>query len=148
MIKKLLLLVCCAILSGDCAPRQRKLIFPPIDQEQPETDDINAVRIVLLGESFSETLPQDPKARFAWEVVWDKKMLEGSPSQGTMCLSNNDDSCLKIIKYEFKAMHIGEALIEFRLKEKDNIVASFTSRVIVAENSAQEHDAVPQPPVR
>ena len=148
MIKKLLLLVCCAALIGDCASPQRKLIFPPIDEEQPETDDINAVRVVLLGESFSETLPKDPKARFDWEVVWDKKMLEGSQSQGAMCLSNNDDNCLKIIKYEFKAMQIGEALIEFRLKEKDNIVESFTSRVIVAKNSAREHDELPKPPVR
>ena len=148
MIKKLLLLVFCVVFIGDCAPPKRKLIFPPIDEKQPETDDINAVRVVLLGESFSETLPKDPKARFDWEVVWDKKMLEGSQSQGAMCLSNNDDSCLKIIKYEFKAMKIGEALIEFRLKEKDNIVESFTSRVIVAENSTRKHDELPKPPVR
>lgn len=144
MINKLLLLACCTLLVGDCAPRKRKLIFPP----QLETDDVDGMRVVLLGESFSETLPKDPKARFDWEVIWDKKMLEGSKSHGTMCLSDNDDSCVKVVKYEFKAMQIGEVLIEFRLKEKDNVVESFTSRIIVAEHDDNAHDEKPKPPVR
>lgn len=141
MIKKLLL-VGCAVFIGDCAPHKRKIIFPPVDERQSETDDISVVR-VRLGESFSETLPTDPQARFAWEVVWDKKILTGSQSQGTMCLSDDDDSCLKTIKYEFKAMQVGEALIEFRLKEQDSTIESFTSRVIVAEP-----DEIPKPTVR
>ena len=142
MIKKLLLLVGCAVFMGDCAPHKRKVIFPPVDERQPPIDDINTVR-VRLGESFSETLPTDPQARYDWEVVWDKKMLAGSQSQGTVCLNDNDDSCLKIIKYEFKAMQIGEALIEFRLKEQDSTVESFTSRVIVAARNE-----IPKPTVR
>lgn len=142
MIKKLLLLVGCAVFIGDCAPHKRKLIFPPVDERQPPIDGINIVR-VRLGESFSETLPTDPQARFAWEVVWDKKMLAGSQSQGKVCLNDNDDSCLKVIKYKFKAMQVGEALIEFRLKEQDSTIESFTSRVIVAA-----HKEIPKPTVR
>ena len=91
------------------------------------------MRQVLLGESFSETLPKDPQARLNWEVIWDKKMLQGTQSQGVVCVNDNDDNCVKIIEYKFKAMQIGEALIEFRLKEKDNIIEAFTSRVIVTE---------------
>ena len=134
MIKKLLFLTCCAVLVNDCAPLKRHLILePPSTEEKPERTDIGAVRVVAVGDSFSETLPQDPKARLDWVVIWDKQMLKGSQSQGTVCLSDDKDSCLKVIKYEFKAMRVGEAKIEFLLKEKEDIIESFTSRVIVEQ---------------
>ncbi len=134
MVKKFLVIVFCAALNGDCSPPRRKLLFdPPTEQEQVFRPDVSGVRIVGLGESFSATLPQDPQAELAWEVSWDKKMLTGSQRQETMCLSDNDDSCLKVIKYEFKAMQAGEALVEFKLKEEDNLITSFTSRVVVVE---------------
>ena len=134
MIKKLLFLICCVAVISDCSPLKRNLLFdPPTSKEQPDEPDIGMVRVVVLGESFSETLPQDPKAQLDWEVVWDKKMFKGTQSQGTMCLSDDDDSCLKVIKYEFRAVQVGEATIEFRLKEKNDIIESFTSRVIVAD---------------
>ena len=122
----------CLAIIGNCAPLKRNLIVePPSTNEPPTSPNIGVARIVALGDSFSETLPQDPKAQLNWEVVWDKAMLKGSHSQTKMCLNDNYDTCVKVIKYEFKAMQAGEVKIEFRLKEKDDIIDSFTSRVIV-----------------
>ncbi len=147
MIKKLLLLVCCALLVGECAPSRRKLIFPPVSEGQPETGGIDPVKVLLLGEDFSVVLPRDPEAQLDWEVIWDKKVLAGSQSQETMCSDDENGSCLKVVKCKFKATQVGEALIEFRLKERGSVVESFSSRIIVTDDDAHKRDEIPRIPV-
>ena len=138
MFKKFLLLICCTILVSDCSPRRRSLLIknPDTEQPQPDEEELTEMRIVL-GESFSETLPTDPTAKLNWEVVWDNKLLEGSQVQETLCLADNNDSCMQVTKYQFKALQTGRAAIKFHLKEENNIIKSFTRHVIVAEDKEE-----------
>lgn len=140
MLKRLLPLICCAVLVSDCSPRRRSLLIknPDTEQPQPQPDNEELAKMhIVLGESFSETLPTNPAAKLNWEVVWDNNLLEGSQAQETLCLTDNNDSCMQVIKYQFKALQTGEATIKFHLKEEDNIIKSFTRHVIVAEDKDQ-----------
>ena len=135
MLKTLLLLICCAVLASDCSPRRRSLLIKNPDTEQPQPDEEELAKMhIVLGESFSETLPTDTTAKLNWEVIWDKNMLEGSQVQETLCLTDNDDSCMKVTKYQFKAVQTGAAAIKFNLKEENHIVKSFTRHIMVAED--------------
>lgn len=116
-----------------CSPTKKNVVLPqpdPKKQELPK-EEMEDVRVMKLGESFSIDLPGPSDS---WHVVYDKKTFRVSESQYEHCFSENN--CLSVTRYELETLLSGETIIEIQLKNKATVVESHTSRIIIVEDPA------------